>query len=134
MRVAVAVATGLATACVIWVSAVGLFLAALFEVWPLSLKQGPDTTFSRACYAEFLGGPPPPTVTEIYCRREWGFGGDDVYSLRFTFRERSTVQQVVERLQLQAVTGSEHGDQRNGRAYLWVDFEGMAAFHQDARF
>jgi hypothetical protein len=156
VRVAAAVAAGLGTACVVWASTVGLFLAALFEVWPLSLRQGPDTAFARECYAEFLQGPPPEGVTEIYCRREWGFGGDDVYSLRFTFRERSTVEEVVDRLDLLEVPESERGRrylngpgwwpqkdelwrargvyQRRGIEFLWVDFESMDAFYQRANF
>jgi hypothetical protein len=156
IRVGGAVVVGLGTACLIWVSTVGLFLASLFEVWPFSLRQGPDTAFSRECYEEFLGGPPPPHVTAVYCRREWGFGGDDVYTLRFTFRERSTVQQVVERLQLEPVPESERGgrylsgpewwpsrDQlwrlgdvyrRKDTVHLWIDYEAMEAFYQEANF
>lgn len=60
-----AVAGGLATACVIWLLIAGLLMAAAVELWPLSRRQGPDTAFSRSCYAEFLGEAPPAHVTEF---------------------------------------------------------------------
>ena len=101
------VAGGLVTASVIWLLMAGLFIAAAVELWPFSRRQGPDTSFARSCYADFLGAAPPADVTEIYCRREWGFGGDGIDSMRFTFRETSTLQATVARLGLEAVPASE---------------------------
>lgn len=157
VRVLVAVGGGLATACVIWAAAVGLLLASLFEPWPIGLRQGPDTIFSRACYAEFLGGAPPVDVTRVYCRKEWGFGGDSIYSIRFSFRAASTVQAIVKRLQLDEVPAAARDRvrylngpgwwpqktrlsrvqdvyQRRGIEFLWVDSKSMEAFYQQANF
>jgi hypothetical protein len=152
-----AVAGGLATAGIFWVALVGLFLVQVFEPWPLSLHQGPDTVFSRACYEEFLGEAQPADVTRVYCRKEWGFGGDSIYSIRFAFRAPSTVQAIVERLELDPVPAAERDRvryltgpgwwplqvelshardvyQRNGIEFFWVDSESMEAFYQHANF
>jgi hypothetical protein len=134
-----------------------LFLVALFEPWPVGLRQGPDTTFSRACYAEFLGGTLPVDATRVYCRKEWGFGGDSITSIRFAFRATSTVEAIVDRLQLDAVpalerdrvrylngprwwpqktqlSGVQDVYQRRGIEFLWVDHEAMEAYYQHAQF
>ena len=157
VRILAAVAGGLAAAGAVWAVIMGLFLVALFEPWPLSSRQGPDTTFSRACYEEFLGEPPRADVTNVYCRKEWGFGGDSIYSVRFTFRAASTVQAIVERLQLDAVPAAERDGvrtlsgpgwwperdelsrvrdiyQRRGIEFLWVNSEAKEAFYQKAHF
>ena len=155
-RVLIAVIGGLATACVIWAVIVGLFLAALFEPWPFELRQGPDTEFSRTCYAEFLGEPPPIDVTRVYCRKEWGFGGDSISSIRFAYRATSTIDSIVARLQLVAVPASElgrvrylsgpNGGQRRtdslalrrftsaGASNSYGSFETMEAYYQHAAF
>jgi hypothetical protein len=150
-------ASGLVTACLIWLAIGGLFLAAAVELWPLSLRQGPDTAFSRSCYAEIFGEAAPADVTRIYCRREWGFGGDGIDSIRFTFQDAATAQAIVTRLQLEAVPEPERGGvrylsgprwwpaqaelsrlrdvyQRRGRAFLWVDPASKEAFFQLANF
>jgi hypothetical protein len=155
-RVLFAVAGSLATAAVLWALIGGLFVVALFEPWPLALRQGPDTAFSRACYAELLGDA-PVDVTEIYCRMEWGFGGDSIASIRFVFQSPSTVDAIVRRRQLEAVPAAEHADarylggpkwwppkdrllsvrdvyQRSRHEFLWVDVETMEAYYQHAGF
>lgn len=152
-----AVAGGLATASFIWLLIAGLFVAAAVELWPFSRRQGPDTAFSRLCYAEFLGAAPPADVTEIYCRKEWGFGGDSINSMRFTFHETSTLQAIVARLQLEVVPASERGRvrylsgpgwwpeqaelsrardvyQRHDREFLWIEPTSKEAYFQRANF
>ena len=133
------------------------FFVALFEPWPFSLHQGPDTDFSRGCLAEILGDPPPDGVMRVYCRQEWGFGGDDIISIRFTYNSRATVDAIVRRLQLQLVAAPErqiirHLDgpgwwpgraalararqvyQKGGVDVLWVQPESSAAYFQRANF
>jgi hypothetical protein len=157
VRVLIAVIGGLATACVMWALIAGLFLAAIFEPWPLAIRQGPDTAFSRECYAEFLGDPPPIDVMRVYCRKEWGFGGDSISSIRFAYRATSTIDAIVTRLQLAAVPASERDGvrylsgprwwpakdrlfgvrqvyQRRRIEFLWVDSEAMEAYYQHANF
>jgi len=135
----------------------GLFLIALFEPWPVRLRQGPDTTFARRCYAELLGGSLPVDVTRVYCRKEWGFGGDSITSIRFSFRATSTVDAIVDRLQLQALPPGEREEarylngprwwperiplsrvpdvyERRGVEFLWVDRDAMEAYYQRAYF
>jgi hypothetical protein len=156
VRVVLALGGGLATACAIWAVIAGLVLGALFEPWPFSLRQGPDTAFSRMCYAELLGETPPGDVTRIYCRKEWGFGGDDILSIRFAYQRAATVEAIVARLQLEAVDASERDGARyvsgpawwpeqhrllrtrdvyrRSREFLWVDEEAMEAYYQHANF
>jgi len=157
VRVLGTIAGGLAAACVVWASIVGLFLIALFEPWPVRLRQGPDTTFARRCYAELLGGSLPVDVTRVYCRKEWGFGGDSITSIRFSFRATSTVDAIVDRLQLQALPPGEREEarylngprwwperiplsrvpdvyERRGVEFLWVDRDAMEAYYQRAYF
>ena len=152
-----AVCGGLATAFAIWLFIAGLFFAAAVELWPLSRRQGPDTAFSRSCYAELLGAAPPADVTDIYCRKEWGFGGDSIDSMRFTFRESSTVRVVVARMRLEAVAASERNRvrylsgprwwptqaelsrvrdvyQRHHRDFLWIEPTSREAYFQRANF
>jgi hypothetical protein len=152
-----AVAGGLATAGVIWLLIAGLFIAAAVELWPLSRRQGPDTAFSRSCYAEFLGEAPPAHVTEIYCRKEWGFGGDSIDTMRFTSHEASTLQAIVARLDLEPVPASERSRvrylsgprwwpeqaelsrvrdvyRRRDREFLWVEPTSGDAYFQRANF
>ena len=157
VRVLVAVVGGLATFCVAWVVIAGLFVVALFEPWPIGRRQGPDTAFAHACYAEFLGGALPLDVSGVYCRREWGVGGDSITSIRFAFRWTSTVDAIVKRLQLEEVPESEQGSvrylagpgwwpervrlsavrdvyQRRRIEFLWVDRRAMEAYYQHAQF
>lgn len=147
----------MASACVLWALIVGLVVTALFEPWPLSRRQGPDTVFSRECYAEFLGEAPPADVTQVYCRKEWGFGGDSISTIRFAFGATATIDAIVERLELEVVPVSgldrvrylnapgwwpardrlsrvRDVYQRRNIEFLWVDRESMEAFYQHAQF
>jgi hypothetical protein len=153
VRLSLAIAGGVGTACLIWAVTVGLFLGALFEPWPFSLRQGPDTAFSRACFADLAGGTPPEDVTGIYCRREWGFGGDDILSIRFAYRRAETIEAIVTTFQRVPASGRDEVRYLSGpgwwpakdmlqagevyqrrRAFLWVDVKAMEAYYQHANF
>lgn len=92
-----------ATLALLWLSLVGALLVALFEPWPLSRRQGPDTEYARSCFLQHLGQSPPEGITNIYCREEWGFGGDSIYTMRFSFRDESALVELVRRLGLESV-------------------------------
>ena len=55
---------------------VGLIWAALFEPWPISRRQGPDTGYAQDLYRKLLGEDAPGAVRDLYARDEWGFGGN----------------------------------------------------------
>lgn len=76
-------------------SLVGIFVVGTAEPWPLSLRQGPDTDFARRGFERQLGLAPPATVTDLYYRNEWGFGGDSIHSFRFRFEDPSVVRAIV---------------------------------------
>jgi hypothetical protein len=79
--------TAIASLMVIGILIVGLIWAALFEPWPLSRRQGPDTDFAKSMYRRLVGSEAPQGVRDLYARDEWGFGGDSIYSLRFRFED-----------------------------------------------
>jgi hypothetical protein len=153
VRVFAALAAGVAAASAVWGVALGAFLVVLFEPWPLALRRGPDTAFSRSCYAEVLGGVPPADVTRIYCRKASRFGSDTIDTIRFGFRANVTIEAIVRRLELVAVPEAERGRvrylngprwwppesrlgrvrdvyDRGGVGFFWVDAEANEAFFQ----
>ncbi|MEN8260285.1 MAG: hypothetical protein ABFS02_06825 [Pseudomonadota bacterium] len=124
---------------------------------PFSLRQGPDTDYARACYERYFGRAPPANVGGIFCRQEWGFGGDSINSIRFSFSDRWPLDRLFDDLQLDRVHGNDRGDvrylagpdwwpgkdrfasleevyQRAGVEFLWVDEDAGEAFFQRADF
>jgi hypothetical protein len=71
------------------------------QPWPLTLRHGPDTEYSRQGFARLIGITPPASVSNIYYRADEGFL-DSGYRLRFTCKDSSVVSHVAARLQLQA--------------------------------
>jgi hypothetical protein len=84
-----------ASLVVIGILVVGLVWAVLFEPWPISRHQGPDTAYAKTVYRRLLGSEAPQGVQDLYAREEWGFGGDSVYSLRFRFEDPEIVAEFV---------------------------------------
>lgn len=56
-------------------------LVMLFEPWPLSLRQGPDTATAKAGFADEFGDD-ASGVSRVYYRKESGWGDATIY-LRF---------------------------------------------------
>jgi hypothetical protein len=71
----------------------------IIQPWPLSIRHGPDTQYSRQGFVTLVGFAPPPSVTDIYYRADEGFR-DSSYRLRFRTSDSAVVTQVVTRLQL----------------------------------
>jgi hypothetical protein len=108
---------GAFTGC--WALLFGAALAALFEPWPLSLRQGPDTEYARACFERQLRRPPPPGFVDLYCRQEWGFGGDSVHSIRFTYPEDLAAAAVARHLGMDRVGEPDRSTLRYLRGPPW---------------
>lgn len=140
-----------------WLALIGALLAALYESWPISLRQGPDTDHALACFERRLRGPRPIDVEDVYCREEWGFGGDSIYSVRFSFSDRASIEALARRMELQRVAdparpGFRHLDSSSwwpaeaelralpeaygsgDREYLWIDPTARIAYYQRAGF
>lgn len=79
----------------------------IIQPWPLTIRHGPDTQYSREGFVKLVGFAPPPPVTEIYYRADEGFR-DSGYRLRFRTSDNSVLKQVVTRLQL-TETNHIHG-------------------------
>jgi hypothetical protein len=120
-------------------------------------SPGPDTDYARSRFEAHFQEPPPDSVAGIYCREEWGFGGNSIYTLRFEFREPEVIERLVERLALEPVPEAERAAlrtlpapdwwppeavlknsneayQRSGVDFLWVDRETGRAYFQRANF
>jgi len=138
----------------IWLVLIGVFYAALLEPWPLSLRQGPDTDFAHTCFKRHLWvSEHPSSVFGIYCRDEWGFGGDSIRSIHFSFSDRLQVLQIPRLKELKRVDDPNRRAFRytrgpawwpsearlralpeayelQGREYLWLDSVAQVAYFQ----
>jgi hypothetical protein len=72
----------------------GLLSVQVSTMWPLNLREGPDTEFGQACFREHFGFP-PDGVDDLYCRRGWEFGDGNTYRMRFHFGDPATLGRVV---------------------------------------
>jgi hypothetical protein len=84
-----------------------VFFTAIFEPWPLSLRQGPDTAFAQHRFEKVFGFTPPPSVTELYCQESWEFGDGNFYRFKFRFTDDAAVHKIIETLRLEPVPESE---------------------------
>lgn len=155
MRLTIAAASAGATFVGCWALLIGALLSYLFEPWPLSLRQGPDTDYALGCLRKHLDVT-EAAVASVYCREEWGFGGDTVYSIRFGFADADQISRIVDKRQLVPFALKDGRPRyisaprwwpserelaqldlpftRGGTEYLWVDPKSRTAFYQKARF
>lgn len=98
-----------------WVPAAGLAVtvAALVPLWPLTLREGPDSAFAREGFRRLFGQDPPATVQGLYYRVDGP--RDPTFFLRCEGVERGLVEQAARRLRLEAGHLSR-SDRRSGRA------------------
>jgi len=136
---------------------VGLIRAVLFEPWPISKRQGPDTAYAKTRHEKLLGGEAPRGVQHLFAREEWGFGGDSIDSLWFGFEDRRIVAEFVakpqwkrvrpedlERLRYLAgpkwwpaekkLRGLPYAYEKRNIEVLWVDRAHHQAYFQQANF
>ncbi len=78
-----------------------LWLIALFQPWPLTLCEGPDTEFARAGFARICGIEPPPSVRSIHYRVDGP--RDPTFFLRCEGADRVLLERVAARLRIEAV-------------------------------
>ncbi len=85
-----------------WViSAVVIALAvAVFQPWPFSLREGPDTERSRSGFEATFGFAAPESVTELYYRKFSFRQSQEVY-VKFQFREPAVVDEIMESLRME---------------------------------
>jgi len=132
-----------------------VFFMAIFEPWPLSLRQGPDTAFAQHRFEKVFTFTPLPSITELYCQESWEFGDGNFYRFKFRFTDDAVVQKIIDTLRLEPVLESEtnaswmtegsppswwpkpgplkyQGAYRAGKskAGLWVDRESRIAYYR----
>jgi hypothetical protein len=76
---------------VFWGGLLGLQVTYL---WPVNLREGPDTSFARELFQEHfrITG---DGIDDLYCRRGWEFGDGNTYRMRFHFRDAAALERVV---------------------------------------
>ncbi len=98
------------------VGAFATLWVAVTEPWPLSLRQGPDTASARETFERNLGFAPPPSVTQLFARLEWGGPGEHLLYVSFHFEDDAVLEQIVTHLRLE----------RDDEAPAAPDFSGPA--------
>lgn len=83
-----------------------IVLIGLWQPWPLSLKQGPDTDYARDEFRRAFGFEVPPSVSGVHARRV-AIMGEWTQHIRFSFEGTQVVEDIVERLELARVTEDE---------------------------
>ncbi len=85
-----------------WViSAVVIALAlAVFQPWPFSLREGPDTEWSRSGFEATFGFPAAESVTELYYRKFSFWQSQEVY-VKFQFRDPAAVDEIMKSLRVE---------------------------------
>lgn len=78
-----------------------LLVIALFQPWPLTLIEGPDTDFAREGFERICGHEPPPSVRAVYYRVDGP--RDPTFYLRCEGADRALVMRVAQRLYLEPV-------------------------------
>jgi hypothetical protein len=101
------IAVILATIGLIYILGWSLFLIPLFEPWPLSLRQGSDTSFARNLYEQTPRHPLPTGVPNLDARAEWDFGGYTIYSIKFNFTDNRLIQNIGATLRLEVAPKNE---------------------------
>ncbi len=89
----VTIVASIIAACAVIASVV--LLAVMYEPWPVSTRQGPDTYFSLDAFQRHFPEVNPTSVGEVYAREEAGFGGDTVDTFRFRLDPSHERQQAV---------------------------------------
>jgi hypothetical protein len=109
-----------------------LFLLSVWQPWPLTLREGPDTDFARDGYARIFGGPPAGWVHGIHYRVDGA--RDPIFFLRCEGVDRRSVDGVVQRLGLQVSAATELSSSASaGRVPSWWPQAGLrfdAAFQR----
>jgi hypothetical protein len=86
-----------------WVaaSAVTAGLVWMEEPWPLSLRQGPDTSLARGVFQRNFGV--EPSISNVYARVDW----TGTMYLAFSFEDAALIQRIVERQSLRPARSTD---------------------------
>ena len=84
-----------------WVTSAAVMALAVVVIqpWPFSLREGPDTEWSRPGFEAAFGFPAAESVTELYYRKFSFWQSNEVY-VKFQFRDPAVVDEIMESLQM----------------------------------
>ena len=83
------VASGVLVAAVVWA----------FSLWPVSLREGPDTASSKSGFTSIFSVAPPASVDSTYFRQFLFWQTNDVY-VKFHYTDPAIVDQIITGLEL----------------------------------
>jgi len=84
------VASGVLVGAVVWA----------FSLWPVSLRDGPDTAWSKAGVEAVFGAPISPSIDNTYFRQFLFWQTNDVY-VKFHYTDPAVADQIIAGLQLE---------------------------------
>jgi len=84
-----------------WIASGVLVAAAVwaFSLWPVSLRDGPDTVWSQSGFHSTFGVAPPSSVDNTYYRQFLFWQTNDVY-VKFHYTDRAIVDEIIAGLEL----------------------------------
>jgi hypothetical protein len=83
------VASGVLVCAVVWA----------FSLWPVSLRDGPDTAWSKSGFQSTFGVAPPSSVDHTYYRQFLFWQTNDVY-VKFHYTDQAVASQIIAGLEL----------------------------------
>jgi hypothetical protein len=132
-----------------------VFVVVLFQLWPLSLRDGPNTRYASAGFEKTFGEPPPESVTRIYYRN-FGVWQDHEIFVKFHYEDRAVVDEIVAKLGLnleaestahpriidkfpgrwidetpEAVEGPYRKEEPTNYWYLWIDRQNQTVYYYE---
>ena len=81
-------------------AAVIVLAVAVFQPWPFSLREGPDTEWAREGFEQTFGFAPPVSVEDLYCRRVSFWQSREVYA-KFTYNDPEIARQILGKLRME---------------------------------
>lgn len=126
----VTIVASIVAACLVIGSVV--LLAVMYEPWPVSTRQGPDTYYALDAFQRHFREVNPTSVDEVYAREESSFGGNTVDTFRFRLdadlaRQQAVIDAIVAANSLTPLTPGEASGARVLPAPDW--FPGAEKLH-----
>lgn len=81
-------------------AAVIVLAVAVFQPWPFSLREGPDTEWAREGFEQTFGFAAPASVEELYCRRVSFWQSKEVYA-KFTYSNPEAANRILDKLRME---------------------------------
>ena len=81
-------------------AAVIVMALAVYQPWPFSLREGPDTEWARGGFEQTFAFAPPASVEELYCRRVSFWQSKEIYA-KFTYGDDRITARILGKLRME---------------------------------